>query len=573
MDIRNRLKAFITAAVMLAAPMTVNIPSASAEDYIVENAKVLTLFGDVNFDGNVGISDAVQLNRYLLGHISELGNIKNADLLADGVIDIYDMVYLRKQLVSANKPAGTKLSVKVVDMMSGEPLECADIRLSEMNGDYLYNIGDTIPTNGDDINYYGLPDDKDYKYFLTIEELPKGYDSGYGIWDHVVIFDIEAGTAEKDLVVRVAADDEEKNVKFTHMDWCQGRENIGYGNLTITDNEGNYYYQRQYTGEMALPDGSYHADFNFFDYPVAFVEPDSEFAKSLKENYPDAEFKDLSGGIDFSVVNGKPDRDLFLNFGPKENSGNTINVNCYDSLTGKPLEGVKLSLVEAPYSYAKKVSWISDGNTKVFTDLYRTGYDCYKVVVESVPDGYIKSSRDQGVGFGYAYNYSTVFDFYFTPYEGEKNLSFNVMTWPDNKPYTGNCTYTVMQGNSVVLSGIKPGELFGIKDGEYMLYAESYEDDDPYRGAWITSELGQELAKETDVFDDGAAFKSDMAKFTVKDGKLDKIITLYVGDKDKGMSDYEKEEIERQSREEEERLRKEAEYQKWLLEEAEKSEK
>ncbi|SEH38151.1 hypothetical protein SAMN02910265_00207 [Ruminococcus flavefaciens] len=567
MDIRNRIKALLMAAVMAAAPLAMNISSASAEDYIVENAQVLTLFGDVNFDGNVGISDAVQLNRYLLGRIGELGNIKNADLLADGVIDVYDMVYLRKQLVSEVKPAGTQLSIKVVDMMSGEPLD-ADICLNEMVENYLYNIGDDISTNGEEINYYGLPDDKDYKYFLTVNGLPKGYDTAYKTWDQVVIFDIEAGTAEKELIVRVAADDTENNVKFTHMDWCQGRENIGYGNLTITDKDGNYYYQRQYTGEMALPDGDYHAEFNFFDYPVAFVDPDSDFAAMVKENYPDAQFEDLSNGIDFSVVNGKPDRELFLNFGPLENSGNTINVNCFDSITGKPIEGVKLSLIEAPYSYAKKTSWTSDGTTKVFTDLYRTGYDCYKVVVDEVPEGYIKSSRDQGVGFGYAYNYSTVFDFYFTPYEGEKNLSFNVLTWPDKQPYTGDCTYTVMQGNSVVLSGIKSGELFGIKDGEYMLYAESY-GDEPYCGAWINSELGQELAEETDVFADGAAFKSDMAKFTVKDGKIDKVITLYVGDKDKGMAEFEKEEMERQKREEEERIQKEEEYKKMISSEFE----
>ena len=567
MDIRNRIKALLMAAVMAAAPLAMNISSASAEDYIVENAQVLTLFGDVNFDGNVGISDAVQLNRYLLGRIGELGNIKNADLLADGVIDVYDMVYLRKQLVSEVKPAGTQLSIKVVDMMSGEPLD-ADICLNEMVENYLYNIGDDISTNGEEINYYGLPDDKDYKYFLTVNGLPKGYDTAYKTWDQVVIFDIEAGTAEKELIVRVAADDTENNVKFTHMEWCQGRENIGYGNLTITDKDGNYYYQRQYTGEMALPDGDYHAEFNFFDYPVAFVDPDSDFAAMVKENYPDAQFEDLSNGIDFSVVNGKPDRELFLNFGPLENSGNTINVNCFDSITGKPIEGVKLSLIEAPYSYAKKTSWTSDGTTKVFTDLYRTGYDCYKVVVDEVPEGYIKSSRDQGVGFGYAYNYSTVFDFYFTPYEGEKNLSFNVLTWPDKQPYTGDCTYTVMQGNSVVLSGIKSGELFGIKDGEYMLYAESY-GDEPYCGAWINSELGQELAEETDVFADGAAFKSDMAKFTVKDGKIDKVITLYVGDKDKGMAEFEKEEMERQKREEEERIQKEEEYKKMISSEFE----
>ncbi len=566
MDIKNQVKAFLTAVVMAAAPMAMNISSASAEDYIVENAEVLTLFGDVNFDGNVGISDAVQLNRYLLGKISELGNVRNADLLADGVIDIYDMVYLRKQLVADNKPAGTKLSVKVVDMMSGEPLESADIELSEMNGNYLYEIGGAVATNGEDVNYYGLPDDKAYKYFLTVNELPKGYDLAYKTWDQVVIFDIEAGTAEKELVVRVAADDAEKNVKFTHMDWCQGRENIGYGNLFITDKDGNYYYQRQYTGEMSLPDGDYHADFNFFEYPVSFVEPDSDFAKMIKENYPDAQFEDLSNGIDFSVVNGKPDRELFLNFGPKSNTGNNIRVNCYDSLTGEPLKGVKLSLIEAPYSYAKRQSWTSDGTTKVFTDLFRTGPDCYQVVVDSVPEGYLKSSKDQGVSFGYVYDYSSEFNFYFTPYEGEKDLSFDVLTWPDKNPYTGDCTYTVMQDNSIILSGIKPREKFGIKDGEYMLFADTYSEDDPYRGVDISSELGQELIKETDVFADGAAFRSDMAKFTVKDGKIDKNIVLYVGEKDKGRSVSEIESMEEEKRLEEERIQKEEEYKKLISE-------
>ena len=245
MDIRKQIKAFITAAVMAAAPASAMIPTASAEDYVVENAQVLTLFGDVNFDGDVGVSDAVQLNRYLLGHIGELGNIKNADLLADGVIDVFDMVYLRKQLVAENKPAGTKLSVKVVDMMTGEYLKNADIRLAEMNGNYLYDIGSLISTNGEDVNYYGLPDDKDYKYFLTVEGLPKGYRNSGTKWDQVVIFDIDAETAEKELVVRVTSDNTENNVKFIHMDWCKGMENVGYGNLTITDKEGNYYYQRQ----------------------------------------------------------------------------------------------------------------------------------------------------------------------------------------------------------------------------------------------------------------------------------------------------------------------------------------
>jgi hypothetical protein len=417
MNMIKRIKAFITAAVAASVSLTMNISAASAEDYVVENPQVLTLFGDVNFDGCVGVSDAVQLKRYLLKQSDELGNIKNADLLADGSIDVFDMIYLRKLLAGDDIPSGTKLSVKVVDMMTGDPLENALVTLSEMNGNLLYDIGGRIATNGEDINYLGLPDDKDYKYFITVEDLPEGYSEAYKKWDSVVIFDVEAGTDEKEMIIRVAADDAECNVKFTHMDWCQGRENIGYGNLFITDNEGNYYYQRNYTGEMALPDGDYHAEFNPFDYPVSLVYPESDFAGMIKENYPDAKFEDLSNGIDFSVVNGKPDRELLLNFGPIEGKSNSIVVNCYDFSTGKPLEGVELSLVEAPTTYAKKTNWVSDGTAKTFDGLYRTGSDCYEIVIDKLPEGYEEEDNYKNVNFGYVYDYSSIINLYFSPIE------------------------------------------------------------------------------------------------------------------------------------------------------------
>lgn len=156
MDTKHRVKTFITAAVMAAAPLTMSIPSASAEEYVVENSQVLTLFGDVNFDGTIGVSDGVQLTRFILGQTDKLGNIKNADLLADGKIDVFDMVYLRKMLTGDSVPKGTKMTVKVVDMMTGEPLENADITLSEMNGNNLYDIGNRISTYGEEITYLGL---------------------------------------------------------------------------------------------------------------------------------------------------------------------------------------------------------------------------------------------------------------------------------------------------------------------------------------------------------------------------------------------------------------------------------
>ncbi|HNZ98491.1 dockerin type I repeat-containing protein [Ruminococcus sp.] len=558
MNTKNRIRAFITAAVMAAAPMAMNIPAASAEDYVVENGQVLTLFGDVNFDGDVGISDAVQLNRYLLGHIEEMGNIKNADLLADGVIDVFDMVYLRKQLVGEKKPAGTKLSIKVVDMLTGEPLENATVEVSELNNNYLYTIGGQVPTNGEEINYYGLPDDKDYQYFVNVTDLPEGYDEPYKNWDQVVEFDMPAGTAEKELVIRVAADNVKNNVKITSMDWGQGIEYLGYGNLTITDKDGNYYYQRDYDMEFALPDGDYHADFNPFDYPVALVDPDSDIAATIKGYYPDATFEDWSEGIDFSVVDGKADRDLFINFGGIEGNGNTITVNCYDTLTGLPLEGVELTLIEAPLTYAKETKFTSDGTTKVFKDLYCTCGNSYKVRVDSVPEGYKPSNEEKYVGFGYAYNYSSNFNFYFEPLDGEKEISFNVLTWPDKQPYTGDATYTIYQGDDTIMTDVKPCQKIALKDGDYMISGFRYPDDDPYRGVWIWTELGAEMSRELDIFEDEAIYKSDMASFTVKNGKITKDITLYVGEKDKAMTDYEKELVEEEKRlEEEARLKEE----------------
>ncbi|MCM1529797.1 MAG: leucine-rich repeat protein [Alistipes sp.] len=60
-----------------------------------------TLRGDANYDGIFSISDAVMLERWLLGS-GKLTAPENVDLCKDGVIDSYDMCLLRKELVSGN---------------------------------------------------------------------------------------------------------------------------------------------------------------------------------------------------------------------------------------------------------------------------------------------------------------------------------------------------------------------------------------------------------------------------------------------------------------------------------------
>lgn len=57
-----------------------------------------TATGDINGDGEFNIADAVILQKYLLG-TGELADRKNADLCQDGVIDIFDMVQMRKLIM------------------------------------------------------------------------------------------------------------------------------------------------------------------------------------------------------------------------------------------------------------------------------------------------------------------------------------------------------------------------------------------------------------------------------------------------------------------------------------------
>ncbi len=55
--------------------------------------------GDVNQDGVCSVTDIIQLQRYLIGKAS-LPNWKNADLVKDEVINIYDLIALKKLLLS-----------------------------------------------------------------------------------------------------------------------------------------------------------------------------------------------------------------------------------------------------------------------------------------------------------------------------------------------------------------------------------------------------------------------------------------------------------------------------------------
>lgn len=57
------------------------------------------LKGDVNLDQSVNVADLVTLSKWLLGSSKELPSSKNADVCSDGVIDVFDLVSLRKIII------------------------------------------------------------------------------------------------------------------------------------------------------------------------------------------------------------------------------------------------------------------------------------------------------------------------------------------------------------------------------------------------------------------------------------------------------------------------------------------
>ncbi|MDE6835146.1 MAG: InlB B-repeat-containing protein [Ruminococcus sp.] len=60
--------------------------------------KIIAIKGDANNDSTVNVSDAVMLQKWLLGS-GTLTNWKNADLCEDGKIDVFDLVTMRQLLI------------------------------------------------------------------------------------------------------------------------------------------------------------------------------------------------------------------------------------------------------------------------------------------------------------------------------------------------------------------------------------------------------------------------------------------------------------------------------------------
>ena len=420
--------------------------------------------------------------------------------------------------------------------MTGEPIEGVDIMLhsecEHEGSEYSFRLGEFV-TGDEDINLFGLPADAAYNYIIEVLDLPGEYLT-FGGWQ-LSEFNFDENGEEKEIVIRLLSKDTDRDLVVDLFNWSSGISDPGTGYLEITDKDGNLYYPNVTSHMFALPDGDYHADLRLYDMPVAFLDPDGEFADELRELFPDADLKDGTNGFDFTVKDGSIIDDIRFDIGPIEDMSNEVTVSCIDLSTGQPLEGVQLSLIEKPDEFAKVVkTWTSSADgPETVTDLKFVGWHSYKVRVDSVPEGYDGKSEDYLV-FGFVNNESRDMTFYFTKQSEEKDLIANIYNWSDDCAlFNDLCTVDIWIEHSpedceIVVRDITPGEAFSLPDGEYVaaldfttVLAKGY------RAVNLLTASGNEF-KASKPFSGYKAVTTDMLTFTVKDGKADKAIDLYV---------------------------------------------
>lgn len=59
----------------------------------------ISLKGDCNADGEFNVSDIVALQSWLLGRTDTLDNWKAADLCEDGILNVFDLCLMRRELI------------------------------------------------------------------------------------------------------------------------------------------------------------------------------------------------------------------------------------------------------------------------------------------------------------------------------------------------------------------------------------------------------------------------------------------------------------------------------------------
>ena len=74
----------------------------AGQKFVIEPAVAETLMGDVNSDGKVNVSDAVLLQKWLLGvQDKNLTDWHAGDFNGNGILDVFDLVLMRKAILNS----------------------------------------------------------------------------------------------------------------------------------------------------------------------------------------------------------------------------------------------------------------------------------------------------------------------------------------------------------------------------------------------------------------------------------------------------------------------------------------
>lgn len=355
---------------------------------------------------------------------TETETVQTTEPFEDGDFDSVSFS-MRRQPPSGRSQKGGTLVIGVVDMMTGEPIPDVTVELFILSDTYSMDTK-TWKSETDRVACLtGLPTKIPYQFVLNCRNLPSEYGNQYGNWDQQMQFAFD-GKTEMTVNARLIRNDAENNIHVNMYDWAGRKETgssgfLNYANLRVTAKDGTPYYGNTPFCSFSLPDGEYHLDALMHPEPMELLKPDSVFAKYLKSLYPELDFRDQSGGIDFTVKNGKPDKDLTFNIAPPDSKSNSITVHCIDSATGEPVKGAVISVIEYPDTLNRKVAeWTSDETgTHTFDGLMFYGDQWnppYLVRIEQVPEGY-EGGSDHPCIFGFTSGYNEEIQYSLSPTE------------------------------------------------------------------------------------------------------------------------------------------------------------
>ncbi len=95
--------------------------------------------GDVNDDGNFTSADLVSLSQYVLGSGNMPKNLDSGDMYSDNIIDVYDIITMRKELTKATDSniirvtTTDELKSALANAKAGDEIVLAE-------GEYIYNV-------------------------------------------------------------------------------------------------------------------------------------------------------------------------------------------------------------------------------------------------------------------------------------------------------------------------------------------------------------------------------------------------------------------------------------------------